>query len=244
MEAFVALFRALLSSARDLLPIVIVITFFQLVVLQEPLPNLVSILFGLLLVILGLTFFIFGLELGLFPIGENMAQAFANKGSVFWLLIFAFCLGFGTTIAEPALTAVAEEASEVAAEGGMIANTEQSMEEYADGLRLTVALSVGVAIVLGVLRILKGWPIQYMIIGGYIGVVILTGFAPESIIGVAYDSGGVTTSTITVPLVTALGVGLASAIKGRNPMIDGFGLSAFASLLPMMFVMVYGMVVA
>ncbi|CAH1198369.1 Permease of the major facilitator superfamily [Vibrio harveyi] len=244
MEAFVALFRALLSSARDLLPIVIVITFFQLVVLQEPLPNLVSILFGLLLVILGLTFFIFGLELGLFPIGENMAQAFANKGSVFWLLIFAFCLGFGTTIAEPALNAVAEEASEVAAEGGMIANTEQSMEEYADGLRLTVALSVGVAIVLGVLRILKGWPIQYMIIGGYIGVVILTGFAPESIIGVAYDSGGVTTSTITVPLVTALGVGLASAIKGRNPMIDGFGLIAFASLLPMMFVMVYGMVVA
>ncbi|EKO3811104.1 DUF1538 family protein [Vibrio harveyi] len=244
MEAFVALFRALLSSARDLLPIVIVITFFQLVVLQEPLPNLVSILFGLLLVILGLTFFIFGLELGLFPIGENMAQAFANKGSVFWLLIFAFCLGFGTTIAEPALTAVAEEASEVAAEGGMIANTEQSMEDYADGLRLTVALSVGVAIVLGVLRILKGWPIQYMIIGGYIGVVILTGFAPESIIGVAYDSGGVTTSTITVPLVTALGVGLASAIKGRNPMIDGFGLIAFASLLPMMFVMVYGMVVA
>ncbi|EKM13520.1 TPA: DUF1538 family protein [Vibrio harveyi] len=244
MEAFVALFRALLSSARDLLPIVIVITFFQLVVLQEPLPNLVSILFGLLLVILGLTFFIFGLELGLFPIGENMAQAFANKGSVFWLLIFAFCLGFGTTIAEPALTAVAEEASEVAAEGGMIANTEQSMEEYADGLRLTVALSVGVAIVLGVLRILKGWPIQYMIMGGYIGVVILTGFAPESIIGVAYDSGGVTTSTITVPLVTALGVGLASAIKGRNPMIDGFGLIAFASLLPMMFVMVYGMVVA
>ena len=244
MEAFVALFRALLSSARDLLPIVVVITFFQLVVLQEPLPNLVSILFGLLLVILGLTFFIFGLELGLFPIGENMAQAFANKGSVFWLLIFAFCLGFGTTIAEPALTAVAEEASEVAAEGGMIANTKQSMEEYADGLRLTVALSVGVAIVLGVLRILKGWPIQYMIIGGYIGVVILTGFAPESIIGVAYDSGGVTTSTITVPLVTALGVGLASAIKGRNPMIDGFGLIAFASLLPMMFVMIYGMVVA
>ncbi|MGR5236546.1 DUF1538 family protein [Vibrio alfacsensis] len=244
MASFVALVRALLSSARDLLPIVIVIVFFQLVVLQEPLPNLFSILFGLLLVICGLTFFIFGLELGLFPIGESMAQAFARKGSVFWLLIFSFCLGFGTTIAEPALTAVAEEASEVAAEGGMIPNTEQSMETYADGLRMTVALSVGIAIVLGVLRILKGWPIQYMIIGGYIGVVTLTWFAPESIIGVAYDSGGVTTSTITVPLVTALGVGLASSIKGRNPMIDGFGLIAFASLLPMMFVMVYGMVVA
>lgn len=244
MAALLALFRACLSSARDLLPIVVVITFFQLVVLQEPLPNIAPILFGLLLVVLGLTFFIFGLEMGLFPIGESMAQAFARKGSVFWLLIFAFCLGFGTTIAEPALTAVADEASEVAAEGGMILNTEEAMEQYADGLRLTVALSVGIAIVLGVLRILKGWPIQYMIIGGYIGVVILTGFAPENIIGIAYDSGGVTTSTITVPLVTALGVGLASAIKGRNPMIDGFGLIAFASLLPMMFVMVYGMVVA
>ncbi|EJG0986523.1 DUF1538 domain-containing protein [Vibrio parahaemolyticus] len=243
MEALTALFRALFNSARDLLPIVIVITFFQLVVLQEPLPNLVSILFGLLLVILGLTFFIFGLELGLFPIGENMAQAFARKGSVFWLLIFAFCLGFGTTIAEPALTAVAEEASEVAAEGGMIPNSEQSMTEYGVGLRITVAFSVGIAIVIGVLRILKGWPIHYMIIGGYVCVVTLTWFAPESIIGVAYDSGGVTTSTITVPLVTALGVGLASAIKGRNPMVDGFGLIAFASLLPMMFVMIYGMAV-
>lgn len=182
--------------------------------------------------------------MGLFPIGESMAQAFARKGSVFWLMVFAFCLGFGTTIAEPALTAVANEAAEVAAEGGMIAHTEDSMDEYANGLRLTVALSVGAAIVLGVLRILKGWPIHYLIIGGYIGVVVLTGFAPETIIGIAYDSGGVTTSTITVPLVTALGVGLASSIKGRNPMIDGFGLIAFASLLPMMFVMIYGMVLA
>jgi len=242
--ALTALLRSLLGSLRDLLPIIVVIAFFQLVVLQEPLPNLLSILFGLVLVVFGLTFFIFGLEMGLFPIGETMAQAFARKGSVFWLLVFAFCLGFGTTVAEPALTAVADEAAEVAAEGGMILHNEASMEEYANGLRYTVALSVGVAILLGVLRILKGWPIQYMIIGGYIGVVVLTMFAPQSIIGVAYDSGGVTTSTITVPLVTALGVGLASAIKGRNPMIDGFGLIAFASLLPMMFVMVYGMVVA
>ncbi|MGC9460618.1 DUF1538 family protein, partial [Vibrio genomosp. F10] len=138
---------------------------------------------------------------------------------------------------------VANEAAEVAAEGGIIASTIEEIDSYANGLRYTVALSVGVAILVGVLRILKGWPIQYMIIGGYIGVVILTGFAPDHIIGIAYDSGGVTTSTITVPLVTALGVGLASAIKGRNPMIDGFGLIAFASLLPMMFVMVYGMVI-
>ncbi|MEZ9569624.1 DUF1538 family protein [Vibrio splendidus] len=243
MTAVLALFRAMLGSLRDLLPIVAVIAFFQLAVLQEPLPHLLSILTGLVLVVFGLTFFIFGLEMGLFPIGESMAQAFARKGSVFWLLTFAFCLGFGTTIAEPALTAVAAEAAEVAAEGGVIPNTLDEMEEYADGLRFTVALSVGIAILLGVLRILKGWPIQYMIISGYIGVVVLTAFAPENIIGIAYDSGGVTTSTITVPLVTALGVGLASAIKGRNPMIDGFGLIAFASLLPMMFVMVYGMVV-
>ncbi|WP_215404451.1 DUF1538 domain-containing protein [Vibrio gigantis] len=243
MMAVLALFRSMLGSLRDLLPIVAVIAFFQFAVLQEPLPHFLSILTGLGLVVFGLTFFIFGLEMGLFPIGESMAQAFARKGSVFWLLTFAFCLGFGTTIAEPALTAVAAEAAEVAAEGGVIPNTLDEMEEYADGLRFTVALSVGIAILLGVLRILKGWPIQYMIIGGYIGVVVLTAFAPENIIGIAYDSGGVTTSTITVPLVTALGVGLASAIKGRNPMIDGFGLIAFASLLPMMFVMVYGMVV-
>ncbi|EOB2786931.1 DUF1538 family protein [Vibrio vulnificus] len=244
MNAIIALLKAFAASARDLLPIVVVIVFFQIVVLKEPLPNILSIGFGLVLVIFGLTFFIFGLEMGLFPIGESMAQAFARKGSVFWLMVFAFCLGFGTTIAEPALTAVANEAAEVAAEGGMIAHTEDSMDEYANGLRLTVALSVGAAIVLGVLRILKGWPIHYLIIGGYIGVVVLTGFAPETIIGIAYDSGGVTTSTITVPLVTALGVGLASSIKGRNPMIDGFGLIAFASLLPMMFVMIYGMVLA
>ncbi|NVJ55048.1 MAG: DUF1538 domain-containing protein [Vibrionaceae bacterium] len=244
MEAITALMKAFWASLRDLLPIIIVIAFFQLVVLQEPLPNLLSILFGLVLVVSGLTFFIFGLEMGLFPIGESMAQAFARKGSVFWLMVFSFCLGFGTTVAEPALTAVADEAAEVAAEGGMIAHSEMAMEQYATGLRLTVALSVGLAIMVGVLRILKGWSIQYMIMAGYIGVVVLTMFAPESIIGVAYDSGGVTTSTITVPLVTALGVGLASAIKGRNPMIDGFGLIAFASLLPMMFVMIFGMVVA
>ena len=235
---------AMLGSFRDLLPIIFVIAFFQLVVLQEPLPNLGSILFGLLLVVFGLTFFIFGLEMGLFPIGESMAQAFARKGSVAWLLLFSFCLGFGTTIAEPALTAVAAEAAEVAAEGGMIPHTENDMDDYANGLRLTVALSVGFAIMLGVIRILKGWPIHIMIISGYIIVVTLTWFAPENIIGIAYDSGGVTTSTITVPLVTALGVGLASTIKGRNPMLDGFGLIAFASLLPMMFVMIYGMVLA
>ncbi|EKO3516716.1 DUF1538 domain-containing protein [Vibrio fluvialis] len=243
MVGALALLKAMLGSLRDLMPIVLVIAFFQLFVLQEPLPHLLSVLSGLVLVVLGLTFFIFGLEMGLFPIGESMAQAFARKGSLFWLLVFAFCLGFGTTIAEPALTAVAEEAAKVASQGGMIAGTPLARHDYAQGLRVTVAVSVGLAIVIGVLRILRGWPIHYMIAFGYVGVVILTAFAPESIIGIAYDSGGVTTSTITVPLVTALGVGLASSIKERNPMLDGFGLIAFASLLPMMFVMVFGMVV-
>ena len=237
-----ALLKHLFGSLRDLLPIVLVILFFQFLVLRQPLPDVLDILIGTLLVVLGLTLFIQGLELGLFPIGESMAYAFANKGSLFWLLVFAFSLGFSTTVAEPALIAVAAEAAQVAGIGGMIENNAAARDSYAFGLRLTVALSVGIALVIGVLRILKGWPIHVIIIGGYVLVVLVTLIAPEEIIGIAYDSGGVTTSTITVPLVTALGIGLASAIKGRNPMIDGFGLIALASLTPMIFVMLYGIV--
>ena len=233
--------RLIVDSARDLAPIVVVVAFFQFAVLQQPIPNLGGILFGLFFVLIGLTLFIQGLELGLFPIGEAMAEAFARKGSLFWLLTFAFALGFGTTAAEPALIAVAAEAAKVAAAGGVVANSEEAQADYAFYLRFTVALSVGAALVLGIFRILKGWPIQYLIIGGYIIVVALTFLAPASIVGIAYDSGGVTTSTITVPLVTALGVGLATVIKGRNPMVDGFGLIAFASLTPMIFVMLFGM---
>ena len=233
---------SLLGSMRDLLPIVLVIAFFQIIVLQQAPENLLQIFTGLLFVVLGLTFFIFGLEQGLFPIGESMAHAFASKGSVFWLLTFAFALGFGTTIAEPALIAVAAEASRVAADAGLVELNQQAMKSYADGLRLTVALSVGFAIALGVLRILLNWSIQYIIMIGYLMVVVMTAFAPIEIIGIAYDSGGVTTSTITVPLVTALGVGLASSISGRNPMLDGFGLIAFASLFPIIFVLGYGMI--
>ena len=237
------LLASMLGSLRDLLPIILVILFFQFLVLQQPLPNVGQILIGVLFVVLGLTFFIHGLEQGLFPIGESMASALARKGSLFWLVVFAFALGFGTTVAEPALIAVAAEAATVAAEGGMIDSTESARKSYASGLRYTVAFSVGLAIVIGVIRILKGWPVQWLIIGGYVVVVIMTMFAPREIIGIAYDSGGVTTSTITVPLVTALGVGLASSIRGRNPMIDGFGLIAFASLTPMIFVMAYGMLI-
>ncbi|NQY89400.1 MAG: DUF1538 domain-containing protein [Colwellia sp.] len=242
-QQFFVFLKALLGSCKDLLPIILVIAFFQFAVLQQPMPNVGDILVGLALVVLGLTFFIYGLEMGLFPIGESMAQAFAKKGSVSWLLTFAFCLGFGTTVAEPSLIAVAKEAAIVAASGGIISDTLESQLSYANGLRFTVAFAVGFAIVIGVLRILRGWPIQYLILGGYIIVVLMTLIAPSWIIGIAYDSGGVTTSTITVPLVTALGVGLASAIKGRNPMIDGFGLIAFASLTPIIFVMIYGMVI-
>ncbi len=223
------------------MPIIIVIGFFQLVVLRQPIPNLADLLVGTMLVVVGLTLFVYGLKTGLFPIGETMAHGFARKGSIFWLLAFAFALGFGTTVAEPALIAVADEAAKVAAAGNMIENTEMAIADYANGLRLTVALSVGVAILVGVLRIIKGWPLHFLIIGGYAGVVVMTGFAPPEIIGIAYDSGGVTTSTITVPLVTALGVGLSSSIHGRNPLTDGFGLVAFASLTPMIFVMGYGM---
>jgi hypothetical protein len=235
--------RLILATLKDLAPIILVIVFFQVAVLQQPFPNLDKVLGGLVLVMVGLALFIQGLETGLFPLGEAMAGAFARKGSLAWLLAFAFALGFGTTVAEPALIAVAGEAARAAAEAGLIASREAALERYADGLRMTVAVSVGVALMLGVVRILKGWPIPYFMIGGYLLVVVMTPFAPAEIVAVAYDSGGVTTSTVTVPLVTALGVGLATVIRGRNPLIDGFGLIAFASLTPIVFVLAYGMIV-
>ena len=229
------------TSFLDLLPIVAVVSFFQIVVLQQPFPNLSEILVGLVFVLLGLMLFIEGLEIGLFPIGENLSYALVQKGSVFWLLLFSFLLGFSTTIAEPTLIAVANEAGRISVESNLIEPTVVS--NYVLGLRLSVAISVGLAILIGIWRIIKGWPIYYLIIGGYIIVIVMTFFAPKEIIGIAYDAGGVTTSTITVPLVTALGVGLATTIEGRSPLTDGFGLIAFASLLPMIFVMGYGMLV-
>ena len=238
-----ALMRQTVGALRDLAPIIAVIAFFQIVVLQQPFPNLGNVVIGLVCVVAGLSLFIQGLESGLFPLGEALAEGFARKGSLTALLSFAFCLGFGATIAEPALIAVAAEAGDVAAEAGAIADHADARADYAFRLRMVVALAVGAAIVLGVLRILKGWPVHRLIIGGYVLLTVMTLFAPEEIIGVAYDSGGVTTSTITVPLVTALGVGLATSIRGRNPMVDGFGLIAFASLTPMICVLAYGMVV-
>lgn len=226
----------------DVLPVIVVVTFFQLVVLQRPFPDLAEVLFGGLLVIVGLMLFVEGLEIGLFPIGESMAQALAKKGSIVWLLIFAFLLGFATTVAEPALIAIAGEAASVSANVGFINNTPEEIKDFAFGIRITVALAVGISIILGVIRIFKGWPVHYLITGGYILVLFAMVFAPKEIIGLAFDSGGVTTSTITVPLVTALGVGLAGILKGRNPLLDGFGLIALASLLPILFVLLYGII--
>lgn len=237
-------FDLLVGTLRDLAPILVIVAFFQIVVLQQPVDELAELAVGFLFVMLGLAMFVQGLEMALFPLGETLGDAFARKGSVFWLLSFAFGLGFGTTVAEPALIAVGAEAAEVMAAAGFIPGGEQSEARYGQALRYTVAVSVGASLVLGVIRILRGWPIQWLIISGYVVVVILTTFAPKEIIGIAYDSGGVTTSTITVPLVTALGVGLASVIKGRNPMIDGFGLIAFASLMPIVFVLVFGVVIS
>ena len=237
------LLSALLDSIRDLAPVIIVIAVFQIFILKQPIPNLAGMVSGLLMVIVGLALFIRGLEMGLFPIGESMAHAFARKGSIFWLMVFAFLLGFGSSIAEPALITVTHKAAEAAAESGVISNNASSLERYALSLRYTVGLSVGVALVLGVLRIIRGWSVQYVIIGAYVVIVMMTPFAPREIVGIAYDSGGVTTSTITVPLVAALGVGLASSIKGRNPLVDGFGVIAFCALMPIIFTLIFGMVV-
>ena len=224
--------QLLKESFRDLLPIVLVIMFFQLAIIQSVPPNWLSTAIGLAIVGVGLALFLLGLEVGIFPVGEGLASDFAHRGSTFWILIFGFMIGFGTTIAEPALIVIADKAAAISA--GRI---------DADVLRTVVAFSVGFAIVLGAYRIIKGHPIHYYIISGYVMVVAATAFAPREIVGLAYDLGGVTTSTVTVPLVAALGIGLASSIKGRNPVLDGFGLIAFASLTPMIFVQFYGIVV-
>jgi len=224
--------KLLKESFRDLMPIVLVIMFFQLAVIQTVPDNWLSTAIGLAIVGVGLAVFLMGLEVGIFPVGEGLASDFAHKGSTGWTVLFAFMIGFGTTVAEPALLVIADKAAAISA--GRI---------DAFVLRMVVAFSVGFAIVLGVWRIIKGHPIHYYIISGYVLVVAATFFSPKEIVGLAFDLGGVTTSTVTVPLVAALGIGLASTIKGRNPVLDGFGLIAFASLTPMIFVQFYGIYV-
>ena len=238
------LWRIVLGTLRDLAPVVAVVLLFQLFVVQQPLVRLFPLVEGTVLVFAGLALLLYGLELALFPLGDALAYALAQRGSFIWLVVFAFSLGFGTTIAEPALTAVASEAANAAVAGGVIADSAAARDEYALGLRLVVALGVGVALALGVTRIVMDWSLSMMVIGGYVAVTVTAFFAPAEAIGIAYDIGGVTTSVITVPLVTALGVGLASSLSGRNPMTDGFGLIAFVLLAPTLFVMVYGMLAA
>lgn len=243
----------LLATVRDLLPIVVVILFFQWFVLRRTLHNLPQFLWGLVFVLLGLTLFLVGLKLSLFPVGNLMAEqltSFSLLGVTeteatsatglslpwyrfYWTYVFAFCIGLSTTIAEPSLIAVALKAEEVS--GGAV---------NAWGLRIAVALGVGIGVALGTWRIVTGYSLPVFIIGGYVLVVVQTFFAPREIVPLAYDSGGVTTSTVTVPLVTALGLGLSARIEGRDPLLDGFGLIAFASVFPMMTVMGYAQMAA
>jgi uncharacterized protein DUF1538 len=234
-------FHKFISVLIDILPLLGVIFFFQTFVIQKPFPHLEQTIMGIGFVVVGLFLFILGLENALFPLGERVATQFAQKGNIIWIILFGFLLGFSTTIAEPALTVIANKAGQLVADSGSIAKQESAVSSFVYGLRLTVAISVGLSTALGVIRIIKGWPLIWFILSGYGLIIITTFFAPKVIIGIAYDSGGITTSTITVPLVTALGIGLAVSIRGRNPMIDGFGLIAMASLAPILFVMLYGM---
>jgi hypothetical protein len=232
---------------RDVVPIAVILFGFQTAVLRKPVSNLKSVVIGFVLVIFGLSLFLIGLELALFPLGEAMAMQLTTPefllagrlseiGALawfdyYWVYLFAFCIGFSTTIAEPSLIAVAIKANKVSG-GGIKVN----------GLRVAVALGVAFGITLGCYRIVAGDPIHYYIIVGYLLVIIQTYLSPPMIIPLAYDSGGVTTSTVTVPLVTALGLGLASTVPGRSPLIDGFGLIAFASLFPIITVMGYAQI--
>lgn len=235
--------RTLIGSFFDLLPILVVILVFQLLVIRQPIVNIGDLLAGTVLVVIGLTFLVHGLEQGLFPIGESMAISFARKGSLPWMIAFSFALGFGATFAEPTLIAVAEKASGIAAVSGMIEAGQDARDRFALGLRLSVALGIGIGLIIGVIRVILGWPIRYLILAGWLGIIVLTPVAPQQIVGIAYDSGGVTTSTITVPLATALGLGLASSIRSRHSMADGFGLIAFAALMAMNFVLAYGLLI-
>ncbi|CAB5502055.1 hypothetical protein AZO1586I_1515 [Bathymodiolus thermophilus thioautotrophic gill symbiont] len=236
----VDLFQPFVDMLWDVAPIALVLFGFQFLILKQKIPHLKQVIIGFVLVWIGLTLFIVGLEKALFPLGKLMADQLTsvdfigtntNWGSYYWVYIFAFAIGFATTIAEPSLLAVAIKANQVS--GGFI---------KVWSLRITVALGVAVGISLGSFRIVAGLPIHYFIIMGYVIVLIQTYFAPKNIIALAYDTGGVTTSTVTVPLVAALGLGLASTIEGRNPIIDGFGLIAFASLFPIISVLAYAQI--
>ena len=240
MELINSSVASIVQVAADVLPVALFLFLFHTVVLRRRIPNLARTLVGFGFVVSGLGLFLLGLELGLFPLGRLMAeqltgshliqtsQLLASWSDYYWVYVFAFAVGFGTTVAEPALLAVAIKANQVS--GGAI---------HVWGLRVAVALGVAVGVTLGCFRIVTGTPLHWYIIGGYVLVVVQTVFSPRLMVPLAYDSGGVTTSTVTVPLVTALGLGLSEAVPGRNPVLDGFGLIAFASLFPIISVLGY-----
>lgn len=217
------------EPVRDVLPIILVAVVFQMLVLRQPFEDITSLSVGILLIIAGLFFFLKGLNMGVFPLGENLAYQFVRRGNLYYMLLFGFIITFSAVIAEPAVTAIALK-TEIVSEG--------KIGEF--GLRISMACAAGLAVSLGILRSVLGHPIHLYLIPGYILIIIATFLSPKEIIALAYDAGGVTTSTITVPLVTAIGVGLASSIRGRNPLIDGFGLIGFAVMLSILFVMGYG----
>lgn len=222
----------LISIVKDVTPLILLIGVFQVVVLKKSIPNFPRVLIGLALMILGLYLFVMGLEMGVFPIGETLAKQFSLPQNLVWVYPFAFCVGYSTTIAEPALLAISLKAEEISS--GTISSF---------GLRNAVAFGVAVGILLGVFRIVMGKSLVIFILGAYVLTIVLTVYSPKYIVALAYDSGGVTTSTVTVPLVAALGIGLAANIEGRDPLIDGFGLIAFASVFPMIMVLGYALVV-
>ncbi|MCP4273895.1 MAG: DUF1538 domain-containing protein [Gammaproteobacteria bacterium] len=248
MELLQHIFSTFLATIKDIAPIAVLLLFFQLVVLKEKIANLKRILVGFIYVIAGLALFLIGLEEALFPIGELMASQLTDPAFIigqeaiemaqsiewwqyYWVYLFAAAIGFSTTIAEPSLIAVSIKANEVS--GG-------ALQPW--GLRIAVAIGVAISIALGAFRIVTGTPLTYYMMAGYLLVIVQTLFAPKMIVPLAYDSGGVTTSTVTVPLVTALGIGLASTVPGRSPLVDGFGLIALASLFPMITVMAYAQI--
>jgi len=243
MELLVKFGHTLILTVKDVFPVLALLLFFQLVVLRRPIPNWKRVVVGFVFVLVGLALFLGGLETALFPIGKIMAKQLSSPEFVFglktapvgaswhayvWVYVFGALIGFATTVAEPALIAVCYKANEV---------SRGTLSQW--GLRLAVAVGVAIGIGIGTFRIVTGTPLYIYIIAGYVIVVIQTVFAPREIIALAYDSGGVTTSTVTVPLVAALGLGLSEAIPGRNPALDGFGLIAFASVFPIMTVMGY-----
>jgi hypothetical protein len=246
MDLITTFTNILALTVKDILPVVALLLFFQLVVLRRHLPNWKRVALGFLFVLIGLTLFLDGLETALFPIGKIMAKQLSAPEFVFgtkdvppeapwfkysWVFVFGALIGFATTVAEPALIAVSFKAQEVSRGG---------LNQW--GLRLAVAAGVAIGIGIGTFRIVTGTPLYLYIIAGYVIVIIQTVFAPREIIPLAYDSGGVTTSTVTVPLVTALGLGLTETVPGRDPAVDGFGLIAFASVFPIMTVMGYAQI--